>query len=245
MKIGIVVTLHDFIEAFGRPCIDSVIKHTTYPYHLFVYDNESTDPDRHQLQEDIESRDDVTWIRVDDQKAFGGLTGTWEDGIIRADAKSCDRLVFLNHDTVVYDCWHLFIGAIDEDRVFYGPTSNNVGNTCIHKHQLRGERGGPGGIIDAYCVNGFCWGFTMGTAKIIREARGTVFNLKFPFAKNEDEVQSLFVYNMKDGEWPKTWEKNEGWNVRVVTGTWVRHWKNKAWKKAGPLYSQDFRKENA
>ena len=96
----IVLTVHNHIERFGIPCLESVLEHSGNA-RVFLYDNESADPKIEDLRKLADSRAEVDFIRIDDQNAFGGMTGTWNDGIRRAQRQGLGKVILLNHDVIV------------------------------------------------------------------------------------------------------------------------------------------------
>ena len=64
---AIILTVHNHIEIFGLPCLQSLLKHSGGA-RIYVYDNESTDPKIENLRILADSRSEVEFIRIDDQK---------------------------------------------------------------------------------------------------------------------------------------------------------------------------------
>lgn len=123
---AIILTVHNHIEIFGLPCLQSLLKHSGGA-RIYVYDNESTDPKIENLRILADSRSEVEFIRIDDQKTFGGLTGTWNDGIRRAREHGFGKVILVNHDVIVDNTWGNFIQAIESDFCIYGPLTNRPG----------------------------------------------------------------------------------------------------------------------
>jgi hypothetical protein len=231
MRAAIIITLHDYITKFGIPCVESVIEHTPEPRLIQVYDNESTHPAAQSLRGRWADVPGLEFIRVDDQKSGGGLTGTWNRGVRDAIAHGCDRVVFLNHDTVVDGTWAGFLKSVEDDNRVYGPTSNKPGSPAIHRVQYS-EKGPLGnGFKSAPIVNGFCFGVTLGnlSAKWFSEgSKPCMFDPEKPFGGNETEFQRRFFRKLR------------GAHAVVVESTWVFHWKNHAWsKKQGRSYADE------
>ncbi|MCP3848849.1 MAG: glycosyltransferase, partial [Gammaproteobacteria bacterium] len=123
---AIIITVHNHVERFGIPCLNSILKYSGGA-RVFLYDNESADPKIVVLKQLAIKHSEIDYIRIDDQSTFGGLTGTWNDGIRRAREAGLKKVILLNHDVVVDETWENFIKAIDSDTALYGPLSNLPG----------------------------------------------------------------------------------------------------------------------
>jgi hypothetical protein len=77
-KCGAVMTSHGLMGAYAQSCLGSLARFLPAGSKIVLYINEGTDllfdtfPDKFP---------DVEIVHVDDQEEFGGLTGTWNDGI--------------------------------------------------------------------------------------------------------------------------------------------------------------------
>ena len=89
---AIIITVHNHVERFGLPCLESVLEHSGQA-RVYLYDNESSDPKIHCLRKLADSRPEVDFIRIDDQRCFGGLTGTWNDGIKKARSAGLSKVI--------------------------------------------------------------------------------------------------------------------------------------------------------
>lgn len=210
MKTGIVVTLHNHIERFGVPCVRSLLEHTPEPRFVIVYDNESTDPDL--ARRSIEPLGGLEFVRVDDQRAGGGLTGTWNRGVQRAREEGCDRVVLVNHDVVVNETWASFCKALEHPLAVYGPLADDPGDTW--RWQQAGEPTGE--VMPVRRVNGFCMGMSMATADTVEQVHGYLFDETLPFGGNETEFQKR-LHGLRGLSW-------------LWGATWVHHFKNHAWR---------------
>jgi len=234
MKPCIVITTHNYTKKFAIPCVDSVIKNTPGDRLILLYDNESDHPMAPQLMTKWEGVEGFRAIRIDDQKAEGGLTGTWNKGVREALEAGCDRIVLLNHDTVVNETWPEFLMAIEDPKIIYGPMSNKPGSPAVHRVQFA-ERGPVGDELrKASIVNGFCMGLNLTdmTGKWHSKCDKKlpcVFDPRLHFGGNETEFQRRFF------------RACPGAHARVVEAAWVYHWKNHAWtRKNGTRYEDEF-----
>jgi hypothetical protein len=196
-KTGVVMTTHGDMGAYAQSCLGSLVTHIPKPYHIMLYINEGTDP----LFDEFEGKfPDVEIVRVDDQEAFGGLTGTWNAGIERCLAEDCDVVVLANGDTHVGpDVFHLTDAAAlnhrNEPRVF-GPVSNapgpKGGNTCQLADSPLGQAPHEATVYvkdteqTLYAdLNGFFLCFPAHVLRDFRYDAEACFDPAYPWAQNE------------------------------------------------------------
>jgi len=218
-KTGVVITYHNRAQEAVIPCLDSVLKHTPAPRYILVYDNESTQPKAKKVPS-MYSHTDTEFIRIDDQFSNGGLTGTWNHGIKKCLDSGCEKIILLNHDTVVDESWPLFIEKIRCDDFVYGPITNNAGygedygtphqvNTKEYTLQNKNK------VTVEPEINGFCMGFTGEALKSNKYDENHFFNPHYPFQYNEIE-------------WQNRWKKKKG-KIILVHGAYVYHKKYSDW----------------
>jgi hypothetical protein len=212
----IVLTVHNHIERFGIPCLESVLEHSGNA-RVFLYDNESADPKIEDLRKLADSRAEVDFIRIDDQNAFGGLTGTWNDGIRRAQRQGLGKVILLNHDVIVDNTWGNFIQAIESDFCIYGPLTNRPGGGRGPKPQ-QSKVPVFKGLQSTSRLTGFCMGFTLGRPELKLFDDWRFFDPDLPFGDNEFNIQK----RMK--------KRSAKARFYVVTDTWVFHHLNMGWK---------------
>ena len=212
----IVLTVHNHVEKFGIPCLESVLEHSGNA-RVYLYDNESSDPKIEILRKLADSRPEVDFIRIDDQNAFGGLTGTWNDGIRRAREQGLGKVILLNHDVIVDNTWGYFIQAIDSDFCVYGPLTSRQGGGRGPKPQ---ESNVPKfkGLQSTKRLTGFCMGFTLGRPELKLFDDWRFFKPELPFGGNEFDIQK----RMK--------KRSTKTSFYIVTDCWVFHHLNRGWK---------------
>ena len=241
-KTGVVITTHGEMGAYAQSCLGSLVTYIPMPRHIILYINEGTDP----LFDTFEGKfPDVEIVRVDDQDAFGGLTGTWNAGIERCLAKDCDVVVLANGDTHVgADVFHLTDAAAlnhrNEPRVF-GPVSNAPGpkgcNICQLADSALAEAPREATIYvektdqTLYAdLNGFFLCFPAHVLRDFRYDAKACFDLAYPWAQNETNwyrkhcpqlFQPLDRYDSTVCA-PRLW---------VVPRCHVYHHKHAAWRK--------------
>ena len=199
------------------PCLKSVLEHSG-DARVYLYDNESSDPDIQALKSCANAQPTVDFIRIDDQEAFGGLTGTWNDGVDRDQREGLSKVILLNHDVVVGPTWGSFISAIDSDNCIYGPLSNLPGGGQGRKGHQYAKSATYNGLFETRKLLGFCVGFTLGRPEIKPFDDWRFFNRDRPFGGNEFEIQK----RMK-----KRATKSRFY---IVTDSWVFHLLSMGWK---------------
>lgn len=219
---AIVITVHNHVKKFGFPCLESVLEYSGNA-RVYLYDNESSDPKIKFLRELSDRYPQVEFIRIDDQKAFGGLTGTWNDGIRRARERGLGKVILLNHDVIVNKTWRYFIRAIRSDYCVYGPLTNRPGGRRAGKRQTS-KRPKFRGLRKTDELTGFCMGFTLGRPDLKLFDDWRFFNPKMPFGDNEFEFQERM--KMRSAQTA----------CYIVPRSWVFHHLNMGWKDS-PRYS--------
>lgn len=227
-RTGVVITTHGKHYELVKACLVSVLENTPYPRHIMVMDNESEDDRTKKLGHEFS---EITYVRYDDQHDSGGLTRTWNDGIVSCLNRECDVIVLLNHDTQVYTSWtHLLEAAAHGAQGPFGPMSDNPG---MDEHGLQvianaAECPARHTVVSHPCtglagVNGFCLAASASTFKdnAFDVEHGLFFDPKFPFGGNENE-------------WHLRWSKREGSQFHIVKSAFVSHQKLREWKKIVP-----------
>jgi hypothetical protein len=214
---AIIITVHNHVARFGRPCLESVLEHSG-DARVYLYDNESSDPEIQSLKALANAQPNVDFIRIDDQQAFGGLTGTWNDGIDRARRKGLKKVILLNHDVVVGSTWGSFIRAIDSDDCVYGPLTNNPGGGPSGRKPQTAKSASFCGLVETRKLLGFCMGFTLGRPDLKLFDDWRFFDPARPFGNNEFDIQE----RMK--------KRSAKTRFYVVTDSWVLHHLNMGWK---------------
>ena len=241
-KTGVVITTHGDMGAYAQSCLGSLTMYIPKPRHIILYINEGTDPIFDTFEDKFQ---DVEIVRVDDQEAFGGLTGTWNAGIERCLAEDCDVVVLANGDTHVGpDVFHLTDAAAmnhrNEPRVF-GPVSNAPGPEGLNICQLadgplaEGPREATVYVKDVdqtlYAdLNGFFLCFPAHVLRDFRYDAAACFDPAYPWRANETNwyrqhcpqlFQPLDRHEPIVGA-PRLW---------VIPRCHVYHHKHAAWRK--------------
>lgn len=226
--VGVVVTTHGNNGVYVRRCIASFYRSVPtdrYDLHVVLYINEPTDALTPTLREEFPQ---LTIVRIADQDANGGLTGTWNQGIdwCFAAPRKCQLVVLSNDDLfVMSDFRHLLHEAEacrpdDPDRLYFGPVTNNPGPSVLNRWQLATQPEKTRSRLRtsvANLLNGFLMVFP---AHVLRENRFDkthYFDPSKPFAGNELEwgerffarslhhravvVPHTFVYHTKLQQW--------------------------------------------
>lgn len=215
-KVGIVITFHNRVTDFVIPCVESVLKYTPFPRYIVLYDNQSRQEESAKISTN-NWNDEVEIITIKDQKKNWWLTGTWNQWIDRCFTKNCNKIILLNHDTIVDESWSVFIKNIQWNLHLYAPISNKPG----HNYKNYQQRTRLYSEQHKYClreskfVNGFCLGFSEETLKNNKYNKEYYFNPEYPFEYNEIE-------------WQKRLKEKNG-KIFIVEGCYVFHHKDNAW----------------
>lgn len=252
VKCGVIITTHGTGNGgtISR-CLVSVLRHTPHPRKIWVFDNESADDETLALKSMFP---EVHYVRIDDQTAFGGLTGTWNAGCTDALSGSspCDVVVLLNHDTVVNQTWtHLLASAAaaqkskDPNRMGpYGPTSDNSGSSPLPE-QVRDNMFHARDRNEAHVKMGFSE-LAKGHKDLSTGPNG--FCLAFPAdvlrMNNFDEQRKFFFdpdrpFGSNENEWLNRWRVNHGARVFFVRSALVLHEKHSAWRALKNVKTKD------
>lgn len=220
-KVGIVITTHGANNhKMCKMCLDACLKYIHHPKHIFLFDNESSDPWTCKVSEKYKEKP-VTYTRIDDQNTNGGLTGTWNMGTKMALEKGCRVVLFLNNDAFVNETVNdlIMLSGYKNDAMI-GPLTNQPGylknavrNQFIKSNRLQ-LRFNYKKIPDY--VNGFCFAVHAAALKKNKYDEQHFFNPKLPFSGNEVE-------------WARRHEKKKG-NFYICTSCYVEHDKKSSWR---------------
>ena len=83
-----------------KECIDSIVKHTHYPYRLVIIDNGSDIPTQDYLRE-LKSRKDINLELIRNEENLGFVKAV-NQGIRFSDAS---YICIMNNDTIATDGW--------------------------------------------------------------------------------------------------------------------------------------------
>jgi hypothetical protein len=226
-KIGVVITTHGNNGVYVRQCLECFIRELPNNYYIVLYVNESTDIITRNLYKEYSTNKKINIIYIEDQNKFGGLTGTWNNGIDLCLKENCDVIVLSNDDLLFDSCINNIIWSCYNDKSnnkYFGPISNNPGpkNCPINKCQY-GEK--P--IItddkkalykNTTCnLNGFFMVFSKNVLIKNKYDKINYFNPEYPFGGNETE---WFIRFKKKGGIPI-----------IVSKTFIYHYKLSKWRK--------------
>lgn len=260
MKIGIVITYHNFVNKFVLPCLYSVQANVENHKFVCVFDNESIHKDNNKVVDFCRTNRDFHYVRIDNQNKNGGLTGTWNKGIDLCVKNKCEVIFIVNDDVLFNETWKFIVSSIQDDNVIYGPITNNPGHAWInlnrrwtlvhllHKSEKKqyaftGKNRDEDPVRVGF-VNGFCFGCTTKTFLNNKYDNKHYFNPKFPFAGNETEFQ-IRLFNLKPTDDNKKNKKildslTAHNRAVIVPRCFVYHYKNHAWKiEMGGKYSKE------
>lgn len=233
-SIGVVITTHGDNGVFARQTVESFVRELPSNTFIVLFINESEDPITLGIGEKYPQ---IKVIHVEDQKAGGGLTGTWNRGIEECMAASCDVVVLANDDilfdsSVTHILHSAYMDASAPGSVYCpvsnapGPGGSRVGALCpFNRKQLSpGPRCEPDyelvvtekGKTSLGNCNGFFMVFPIQTLLSNVFARGHYFDPNFPFGGNEVEWCKRFI--------------SRGGKVTVVPKSFIYHYKNMAWR---------------
>jgi hypothetical protein len=130
-------------------------------------------------------------IIVPDQTAYGGLTGTWNDGILKCISHRCDVIILSNDDLFVNETIH---HIIHETRLanskkameYFGPVTNNPGPSNGKQLFHLKNRNNTTRIINNRGLNGFFMAFPRHVLNELKFDATHFFDPAFPFGGNED-----------------------------------------------------------
>ena len=222
---GVVITTNGYNGVFARQCLECFIRGLKVfnNYYIVLFINESEDDITLQFKKYRNENIDI--IYIEDQDAFGGLTGTWNKGIDMCLGNDCDVIILSNDDILFDNCINnLIISCYKEKKKmkYFGPTTNNPGptiqNQCQYNTQPCNE---PNKIAkfnnEIINLNGF---FMCFSKMVLIENK---FNDKFyfdpskPFGGNETEWFDRFL--------------SKGGTPIIVPKTFIYHYKIARWRK--------------
>lgn len=242
-KCGAVVTSHGLMGAYAQSCIGSLTRFLPEDSKIVLYVNEGKDPLFDMLPDRFP---EVEIVRVDEQDEFGGLTGTWNDGIERCLAANCDVVLLVNGDThVEANIVHLIDAAAEANSTgqakVFGPVSNAPGPEGCNISQASAvavavdpfeshaiDKQGRRQFGD---LNGFFLCFPACVLREFRHDEANVFDPSFPWNGNETEWWKSHcprVYRARNE--PGLPAISDGVSLWVVPKTFVFHHKQAAWR---------------
>lgn len=241
-SVGVVVTTHGNNGVFVRQCIDSLHCHVNrpmYTLHVVLYINECGD-DLTLRMGDLFPQ--IRVVRVSDQEAHGGLTGTWNRGIdwlLRE--RQVDMIILSNDDLFVDSSLSHLLDACRMCQIhktavhYFGPVTNNPGPAPCNQWQwaTRPSDDPPRHSRDVN-LNGFFMAFPRWVLERTMFDASHYFDPSRPFEGNEVEwfrrmvgahphgqavvVPRTFVYHRKLKTWRSQPQRSRGCVYTVNTG---------------------------
>lgn len=222
-KIGVIITTHGNYGKVVANCIKSYLDFLPTDSYIVCYVNESTETETLALPDIFKN---VKFIFIQDQKANGGLTGTWNQGIDLCLINNCEIIVLSNNDLVIDASFENILKEADnaqenKELKYFGPVSNNPGKGLSHMQCLSGSPIDKDSSIKKYNdklvdLNGFLMVFPKNSLIVNKFNSKYYFDPKYPFGGNEVEWFNRFLV--------------KGGKPYVVYKTFVKHFKFKTWR---------------
>lgn len=218
-KVGVVMTTFGTNYIFAKQAALCFLRHVKQPLYMVLYVNGSEDERLLQISDELP---EVTVI-VLNKPAKGGLTWTWNDGIVRCIKEGCD-IIILSNDDIIFDASiiHLIVACekATDSKVYFGPITNAPGNEKNYAQQ--GTQ--PSKDAPYRCtyqgkpqnLNGFFLAFPVKSLVANMFDATHFFDPKYPYGGNETE-------------WFARFGAQEGYGM-VVPKTFVYHYKLKSWR---------------
>jgi hypothetical protein len=207
--VGIIVTTHQGkLRPNGQELLNRFIESCDYikvPYIIYVFDNSSETP----IKVPVKCR--LTYVK---DQTIRGLTGTWNDGIQQSLQDKCSVILISNDDVEITEDINKFIEGIKEPNILYGPLSDGVPYGVQKSSKASSGYLELTGNTDNMC-NGFFMGFTSTFATRFEISPGKLFNEKYPWGYNEEELQI------------RIWE--QGGRSIINQSCFIKHTKIRGW----------------
>jgi len=223
MKIGFTVTFHESQKiksdghVIGHKFIKALYDHCTFPFELFIIDNQS---EPQFPMERYEHLTNIHYTYVENQY-LTGVTGAWNLGAYQAYENGCDLINICNNDLYFNDTLDTYLSIIlkdgNIDNTIFAPVTDGINPQHIQHykaaqkgiHEAVGNRGG----LQTLC--GIMYTFTP--------------NFYKQYGHTEEEFIPLeHKYNEGDGKWGGQegavmimWEN--GAVMKVIKQGWFHH----------------------
>ena len=226
MKIGFIVTSHwsERIRPQGdellRRYIDSILKHCTYDYNIYIVDNQS------EFKLPAYSEENIKYTRIDNQYEKG-LTGAWNVGLHNAYSDSCDVLINCNDDLWFSESINNFIKHIISDNNISRVYSTLTNGVLSGPHKSSGPREGTQVLACTTgnnVINGFLFAITKEHYEKYRHNDQEYFPLKHLNDGGDGK------WGGQEGYWIELSAK--GLSGLIFNDVFVEHTKFRAWKTA-------------
>jgi hypothetical protein len=218
-KSGLVITTHGNNNFYAKQCIQTFKHFFLYDAYIILYLNECID---NESMIEFCHNTGVECVVISNQVKFGGLTGTWNDGIKKCVENGCTVISLCNDDVFFNSSInHIFTTCHlnNSNLKYYGPLSNKPGPGSDNTDQLWPPKikckEAPYEINDN--LNGFFLVFSISSLELNKFSNLYYFNPDYPFGGNEVDWHRRFVHKGGIGV--------------VVPQTFVYHYKLKTWRE--------------
>ena len=238
MKVGVVVTMHyskknrpsgiDLMDKF----LSTLYENLNYDFNVYIIDNQSN------VRYNLPDKNNI-WYHYVENQFETGLTGAWNLGIKKAISDDCDIILNVNDDIEFNETVNNFISIIDNhgDRNigFFGPVTDNCPGWKHQRYDKPIDK-----LIElkgtdwTTCLSGFFVGFTNNFYERVKHTGGELFDQNHK-------------HNCGDGKWggqegeQLIWKKHKGVKLFVVGSCWIKHIKDRGWKRARDKGVQDYK----
>lgn len=216
MRCDIVIPVWNMKELTER-CVNSIMRHTDFPYRLIVVDNASGDETKKYL-EDLSERKDVDARLIRNEENLGNSKGA-NQGVRSSDA---EYVCILDNDTIVTDHWlseMVKAAESDEKIAIVNPLSNYGAKKPLGRSwdDIAAEiyLKGSGKYLETAAAIGFC------------------------FLIKREVINDIGVWSEDYG--PGYFEDTEysvrairrGYKIAIAQGAYVAHLEHSSFKKTG------------
>lgn len=226
VKVGVVITTHGYYGVYARQCLECYIRELPKDRYIVLFINESNDNITLNLKKKYPN---IEIIYNENQRATGGLTGTWNKGIEKCMENKCDVIV-LSNDDILFDgsinniLWECYKNR--NEMKYFGPCTNKPGPSSAVNNWIQYSLHPQDKInilnrkVDEN-LNGFLMVFSKEVLLKNKFNNVLYFDPSKPFAGNEVEWHNRFV--------------RRGGHPVIIFQTFVYHYKNASWKKGHTL----------
>lgn len=158
MKCDIILMVWNELQ-LTKDCVDSLIKHTHYPYRIIIIDNGSGEETRKYL-EGLDNRTDIETLLIRNERNLGCAKAI-NQGL---KASSAAYVCLLNNDTLLTEGWLSEMVAIAENNPQIGilnPSSNSLGQCLSGVQNLKAYAEALEASKGQWQEMGHCGGFCM------------------------------------------------------------------------------------
>lgn len=198
-------------------------KNCKFKMNLIILDNEST------CDFDFIDTSECEFIRIDNQQANGGITGSWNTLCKVAIERGADVIMGFNDDIILNDSLEVLAESTVDSNKIYVPITDGMHDAWIEQ-KADGIR--KGYRLTVKSINGFFMSFTS------------------EFWHQKSINGNLFIHNtFDDDNYIDDWAGQElmlwVWNylyqtdADIIGDCWIHHKKLRSWKNARNHYKYD------